>query len=44
LGKQGAWESKINVARQEQRAGDILVLADEAPIQALRLEAYRTAR
>jgi tetratricopeptide (TPR) repeat protein len=41
--KQGAWESKINVARQKQRAGDILVLADEAPIQALLIEAYRTA-
>jgi hypothetical protein len=41
--KQGAWESKINIARKKQRPGDILVLADEAPIQALRLEAYRTA-
>jgi len=41
--KQGAWESKIKVARQRQRPGDILVLADESPIQALRLEAYRTA-
>jgi len=41
--KQEAWESKINVARKKQRLGDILVLADEAPIQALRLEAYRTA-
>ena len=41
--KQNDWESKINVARKKQRPGDILVLADEAPIQALRLEAYRTA-
>lgn len=41
--KQEEWESKITVARQKQRPGDILVLADEAPIQALRLEAYRTA-
>jgi tetratricopeptide (TPR) repeat protein len=41
--RQRVWESKINVARQKQRAGDILVLADEAPIQALRIEAYRTA-
>ncbi|HSF49805.1 MAG TPA: TRAFs-binding domain-containing protein, partial [Nitrososphaeraceae archaeon] len=41
--KQETWESKINVARKKQRSGDILILADEAPIQALRLEAYRTA-
>lgn len=41
--KQEAWESKIKVAREKQRPGDILVLADEAPIQALRLEAYITA-
>ena len=41
--KQEAWESKIKVAREKQRPGDILVLADEAPIQALRLEASRTA-
>ena len=38
-----AWESKINIARRKQRPADILVLADEGPIQALRLEAYRTA-
>jgi tetratricopeptide (TPR) repeat protein len=41
--KQWAWESKINVAREKQRPGDILVLANEAPIYALRLEAYRNA-
>ena len=41
--KLGAWESKIKAARQKQRPGDILVLADESPIQASRLEAYRTA-
>ncbi len=41
--KQGAWESKVEVARKKQRPGDILVLADEAPIHVLRLEAYRTA-
>ena len=41
--KQEAWESKINVAHKKQRSGDILVLANETPIQALRLEAYRTA-
>jgi hypothetical protein len=39
--KQAAWESKIKVARQKQRPGDILVLVDESPIQALRLEAYK---
>jgi len=41
--KQDIWERSIEVARQRQRPGDILVLADEAPIQALRLEAYYTA-
>ena len=41
--KHEAWESKIRVAGQKQRPGDILVLADEGPIQALRFEAYRTA-
>jgi tetratricopeptide (TPR) repeat protein len=41
--KQEAWGRKIKVAYEKQRPGDILVLADEAPIQALRLEAYRTA-
>ena len=37
------WESRIEVARQKQRPGDIMVLAEEAPIQPLRLEARRTA-
>ena len=37
------WESKIEIARKKQRPGDILVLANEAPIQALRLEAYRAS-
>lgn len=41
--KQDIWERRIEVARQRQRPGDILVLADEAPIQALRIEAYYTA-
>ncbi|KAF5427225.1 MAG: Tetratricopeptide (TPR) repeat [Candidatus Methanomarinus sp.] len=41
--KQDIWERRIEVARKRQRPGDILVLADEAPIQALRLEAYYTA-
>ena len=41
--KQDSWEGRIELARKGQRPGDILVLADEAPIQALRLEAYKTA-
>jgi len=41
--KQNRWERRIEVARKRQKPGDILVLAEEAPIQALRLEAYYTA-
>ena len=41
--KHKKWEDKIEEVRKKQSAGDILVLADEAPIQALRLEAYRKA-
>ncbi len=41
--KQEAWERRIRIAQSKQRPGDILVLADEAPIQALRMEAHRTA-
>jgi tetratricopeptide (TPR) repeat protein len=41
--KQDAWKRYIEVARKGQKPGDILVLANEAPIQALRLEAYKTA-
>ena len=37
------WEDRIEIARKKQRPGDILILAEEAPIQALRLEAYREA-
>ncbi len=37
------WESRVEVARKNNRPGDILVLADEAPSYALRLEGYRTA-
>lgn len=33
------WTSRMEVARQKNRPGDILVLADETPIRALRLEA-----
>ncbi len=38
-----AWRGRMEVARQKQRAGDILVLADETPTQALWLEAKREA-
>jgi len=38
-----AWASRLEVARQKSRPGDILVLADETPTRALRLEARRAA-
>ncbi len=38
-----AWRSRMEVARQKNLAGDILVLADETPTQALWLEAKRQA-
>ena len=38
-----AWRSRIEVARQKNRPGDVLVLADETPTRALALEARRTA-
>lgn len=41
--KYEGWEQRIEVARQMQRPGDIMVLADEAPTWVLRLEAHRTA-
>ena len=34
-----AWKSRMEVARQKNRPGDILVLADETPTQSLWLEA-----
>ncbi|MBE0546545.1 MAG: DUF4071 domain-containing protein [Rubrivivax sp.] len=37
------WRSRMEVARQKSRAGDILVLAGETPTQALWLEAKRDA-
>ena len=37
------WRSRMEVARQKNRAGDILVLADETPTQALWLQAKRDA-
>lgn len=38
-----AWAHRIELARKGDRPGDILVLAEEAPTQVLRIEAYRTA-
>src|SRR6516225_11123822 len=38
-----AWQSRINVALQKQRPGDILVLAEETPNSVLEFEALRTA-
>ena len=38
-----SWASRMEVARQKNRPGDILVLADETPIRALHLEAKRAA-
>ena len=38
-----AWEKYIKLARRKNRPGDILVLADEVPVNALRVEAFRRA-
>jgi tetratricopeptide (TPR) repeat protein len=38
-----SWSSRMEVARQKNRPGDILVLADETPMRALHLEAKRSA-
>jgi hypothetical protein len=37
------WRSRIEVAKQNQRPGDILVLAEETPNSVLEFEALRTA-
>lgn len=37
------WESRIEVARRNNRPGDIMVLADETPTRVLRMEAKRMA-
>src|SRR5262249_21030144 len=37
------WQSRVNVALQKQRPGDILVLAEETPNSVLEFEALRTA-
>lgn len=38
-----AWQGRIDLARQTQRIGDLLVLANEAPIAAFRVDAWITA-
>ncbi len=38
-----AWEKRITLARKTGQIGDVLVLADEAPIAAFRAEAWITA-
>ena len=35
-----AWENRIDLARKAGRIGDVLVLADEAPVAAFRAEAW----
>ena len=37
------WEERIEIARDKGRPGDIMLLADEAPTQALHLNAHRAA-
>jgi tetratricopeptide (TPR) repeat protein len=37
------WQQRVEVARQKNRAGDVLVLADETPTWVLHLEAKRLA-
>lgn len=41
--RQAEWERRLETARRKQRAGDVIVLAEEAPAQALRREANYTA-
>ena len=38
--KHDAWEARISLACKERHIGDLLVLADEAPIAAFRAEAW----
>jgi tetratricopeptide (TPR) repeat protein len=38
-----AWERRIDLARKTGRIGDLLVLANEAPISAVRVDAWITA-
>jgi tetratricopeptide (TPR) repeat protein len=41
--QQDAWAQRLATARRKQRAADVLVLAEEAPAQALRQEAHLIA-
>lgn len=41
--KYDAWKSNIDIAQKSQKPGNILVLADEMPVNFLGIEAYRTA-
>ena len=41
--QQEEWERRLRVAGRKQRPGDVLVLAEEAPAQALRREGYLAA-
>ena len=38
-----SWEERIEIARDKRRPGDIMLLADEAPTQALHVDAHRAA-
>lgn len=40
--KYNAWKSNLEIAQRSQKPGNILVLADEMPVNFLRIEAYRT--
>ena len=37
------WSQRLQTARRKNRPGDILTLADEVPVSALRIEAYKNA-
>lgn len=38
-----AWERRIDLARQQRRIGDLMVLADEGPVAAFRCDAWARA-
>lgn len=41
--KYNKWKDCIDLAQKNQKPGDVLVLADEVPVNFLRVEAYRAA-
>jgi len=41
--RHNAWESRVELAREAGRIGDVLVLADEAPVAAFRADAWISA-